>query len=177
MKNISTIVLAIIIFPIILFSPGCMSKTYFHTYSPISETVETSLFKISVEPIKRESNFFSLFKVSIENKSSSSLEIDWNKSRYLHNRIDRGVFVFKDIDPSSVKNSKVPNSIIPPDANFSLDIAPFSKISLGKIKDKEDGRLKAGMLPEGENSVLLVLNHNGQVIKKVFSIIIKEEVK
>jgi hypothetical protein len=178
MKNITRIALTTTICVMFLFSIGCVSKTYFHTSSPVPVIVETSLFKISIKPIKIDSNFFSIFKVSIDNKSNSSLEIDWNKSRYIHDKKDDGVLIFKGIEPAAVKTATVPNSIVPANSNFTIEIAPFSKLSMGNLRDKtKDNRLKAGMLPEGENSVLLVLNQNKKVIKRVLSITIKEEVK
>jgi len=180
MKNILRIVHTTAICLVLLFITGCVaSKTYFHKSSPSIKMSETDFFNMRVELIKKN-NFFSIFRVTIENKSDAEIGIDWNKSLYFHNNKNKGKFVFKDIEPSQVKEGTVPNSIIPPKSNFTLDIAPLSKIALAGRKEKiisKDSGLYAGMFPEGKNSVQLILTTKSQVFKKTVSFIIKKEVK
>ena len=181
MKNIFKIARALTIFFVVFIGVGCTSTKYVHTSTPVLKTLEDPLFTASIELIKNDSYFFSLFKLTIDNKGDSDLEIDWNKTRYFHNKINLGGFVFEGIDPSSVKNGTIPNEIIAPKTQFSRQIAPFAKIAMAQRKDSKaiDGNsgLYAGLLPEGQNSIYLVMNHKGQTIKKIISVVIKEEIR
>ncbi len=181
MKNIFRIVRTLILFFIVFIGVGCTSVKYFHTSTPVLKTIEDPFFTASIELIKNDSNFFSLFKLTIDNKTDSDLEIDWNKTRYYHNKKNLGGFVFEGIEPSSVKNGTIPNEIIAPKTQFSRQIAPFAKIAMAQRKDFSaiDGKsgLYAGLLPEGQNSIYLVMNHKGKTIKKVISVVVKEEIR
>ncbi len=161
---------------------GCATTAaYFHTSTPASKTIETQVFSASFEPLKNNSNFFSVFNLKITNKTDHILEIDWNKTIYFHNKKNLGNFVFKGITPSDVKARSVPNETIQATASFSKKISPLSKVALAQRKDftainKESG-LYAGLLPEGLNSILIAINNNGEIIKKTISVVIKEEEK
>ncbi len=177
MRNYFSIILTVVC---MMFIFGCAaSKTYYHTSAPGLKKIETPGFNLSVEPLKKDGHFFSVFRVAIDNRSPSGIEINWNKSRYFHNKQNQGKFVYKGIKPSSVKDGTIPNSIIPPESNFSIDIAPFSRISYAKLRDQvlEEPGLRAGMLPEGENLVRLALVMDGQIMQKEISVIIKKEIK
>jgi len=63
MKNIFKIARTITIFFVVFMGVGCTSATYFHTSTPVSKILEDPLFTASVEPVKKDSNFFSLFRL------------------------------------------------------------------------------------------------------------------
>lgn len=174
-------VLKIILICIISTSFGCVKAVYFHTSTPVSKTIETQAFDASFEPVKEEGNFFSGFMLTLTNKTGHPLEIDWNKTLYFHNKNNLGNFVFKGITPSDIKSGTVPNDIVPQGSRFSIRISPLSMIALAKTKDfdaaNKGSGLSAGILPEGMNTIVLVVNNNGEMIKKTISVVIKEEEK
>jgi len=174
-----TILKTVLVFASLAFLGCATTTTYFHTSTPASKTIETQVLSASFEPLKNDSNFFSMFMLNITNKTDHILEIDWNKTIYFHNKKNLGNFVFEGITPSDVKARSVPSESIQANASFSKKISPLSKIALAGRKDltainKESG-LYAGLLPEGLNSILIAINNNGEIIKKTISVVIKEE--
>jgi hypothetical protein len=103
--------------------------------------------------------------------------IDWNASQYLFNGKPQGLLVFEGIDPEAVKNAMVPPDTVAPGASFSLEIMPMRLIAWSPIKEKTAaGRsISPGMLPIGENGILLALRHGNGHITIPLSVRISKE--
>jgi len=148
---------------------------------PVSKTLETPIFSVSFTPKKEGISYFSSFMLEIENKSDAPIEIDWNKTRYLHDEKNRGGFVFEGIEPIQVKEKSIPNGVILPNARFSKQIFPQAKIAMSERKDYSAGKDKPGLyggkLPPGENSILLAILSHGELIGKKISVVITEPIK
>jgi hypothetical protein len=170
-----------IIAAFMLIGFGCSTVVYEYASNPLSKTIETQTFTAAFTPAKEDAVYFSSFMLDIENTSGAAIEIDWNKTRYLHDGKNRGGFVFKGIEPTRVKEKSVPNDVIPPKSRFSKQIFPLSKIAMAERKDYSAGKDKPGLyggkLPVGENSILLAIQNDGQLIRKKISIVITEQVK
>lgn len=165
---------------VVLNSFGCTATKSIHISTPKNKMVETDVFTANIEPLKNDIDYFSTFMLTIVNKTDHNIELNWNESYYLHNKKSKSSFVFRSIEPSMVKEKTVPNDIIPANSRFSKKISPLSKIAYAKLASKaaiDDKGLYAGILPEGLNTIVLVVNNNGQNIKKALSVIIKEDVK
>ncbi len=163
----------------LLVSVGC-APTYTYKSIPVSQKLDTEVFSANFEPVKRNGEkFYSLFKLTVINKSKMPLEIDWNKTLYLHGKTKQGGFVFKGIEPENVKNKAVPSDLIDPEQTFVKEISPLSKVALAQRKDKTAGNsepgLYAGILPPGKNGIYLVLRQGSNAIKKIISVEIKKE--
>jgi len=178
MTNIIRTLSRIVLICVIFISFGCTATRSFHTSTPNNKIVETDVFTANIEPQKNDSAFFSTFMLTIVNKSNHDIQINWNESYYLHNKKNESAFVFRGIEPAQVKKKTVPNEIIAANSRFSKKISPLSKIARASIRDAsaiDDKGLYAGMLPEGLNSVVMVLEDNGEKIKKIMSLTIKNE--
>jgi hypothetical protein len=169
-----------IIITMILIVFGCSSVVYEYASSPASKKVETQVFNASFTPVKGDASYFSSFMLEIENTSDGRIEIDWNKTLYIHNEKNRGGFVFQGIEPIQVREKRIPNEVILPGARFSRQLFPLAKIALAERKDYSAGKDKpgiyGGLLPPGENSILLSIQDGGQLIREKISVVITEQV-
>jgi hypothetical protein len=160
---------------------GCSAVVTEYASSPVSKTIDTPIFSASFTPQKGDARYFSSFMLEIENKSDTPIEIDWNKTRYIHDGKNRGGFVFEGIEPTQVREKSIPNGVILPHARFSKQISPQVKIAMSERKDYSAGKDKPGLysgkLPPGENSILLAIQRNGELIGKKISVVIREQVK
>jgi hypothetical protein len=170
-----------VIFTMVLIGFGCSVAVYEYTSSPESKKIETPNAIVSFTPSREDTGYFSSFLLEIENRTDGSMEIDWNKTLYLHEQKNRGGFVFEGIEPAQVREKSLPNGVIPPQTLFSIKIFPLAKIAMAERKDYSAGKDKPGLyggkLPPGENSILLVIQENGQWIRKKISVVISEQAK
>lgn len=174
------LLLRVLLIFVILISFGCTTTKSIHISTPKKKMVETDVFTANIEPQKNDIEYFSTFMLTIVNKSDHKIELNWNESYYLHNKKNKSALVFRGIEPSMVKEKTVPNETIDANSRFTKKISPLSKIAYEKIRDNVtvDGKgLYAGILPEGLNTIVLVINDNGKDTKKALSVIIKEEKK
>lgn len=160
---------------------GCSATVYEYASNPVSKTIETQVFTASFSPAKEDASYFSSFMLVIENTSDESIEIDWNKTLYIHDEKNRGGFAFKGIEPTQVREKSIPNEVILPHTRFSRQLFPMAKIAMAERKDYSAGKDKPGLyggkLPPGENSILLSVQGHGKLIRKKISVVIMEQVK
>lgn len=160
---------------------GCSAVVYEYASNPVSRMIETQAFTASFAPAREDAGYFSSFLLEIENKSDDSIEIDWNKTLYIHDEKNRGGFVFKGIEPAQVREKRIPNEVILPRTRFSRQLFPIAKIAMAERKDYSAGKDKPGLyggkLPPGENSIVLSILDQGKLIRKKISVVIKEQVK
>ena len=162
----------------LFMAAGCVTTKKIWTSRPVVQKATNPAYEARLEPITRGHNFFVMFKLEITNKTDKNLEIDWNQTRYLYNGRSHGVFVFKGIDPKTVKTA-IPPDIIPPGVTFSKEIAPLKLVAWAPIKDKtvKAGQMgiSPGVIPTGQNGVLLVLIQDGKKIVAKLTIEITEK--
>lgn len=169
---------------LMLASFGCSTAVSEYESRPESKAIETLVFIASFMPKKPENEgvrYFSSFILEIENKSDAPIEIDWNKTRYIHDGKNRGGFVFEGIEPTQIKAKSIPNGVIFPNARFYKQIFPQVTIAMSERKDYSAGKDKLGLyggkLPPGENSILLAILSHGELIGKKISVVITEQIK
>jgi len=137
------------------------------TSVPPVQTEENPAFSVQFEPIKKDKRFFVAFRLEVTNKTEGDLRIDWNETRYLHYNRSNGVFVFRGIDPATLKEGSIPPDTIPPGATFSREIFPANRVAFAPMREEvlnQQGRgLFPGPLPSGENGIRLVLRQDGKV--------------
>ena len=157
-----------ILFLFILFV-GC-SKMQVYPSSPVVQSTSNDDFEASLEPIiKVEEKFFNAFRLTINNTSNQPLVIDWSRTRYVYNNKNAGGFHYDGLTPETVQEP--PSETIPPGVEFSKIISPFQLIGwedLGQgqyIKAGETGYTR-GIIPAGENGILLVIRVNGEVVRE-----------
>ncbi len=94
------------------------------------------------------------------------MEIDWNRTKYLYEGKNEGLFVFSGVDPETVKNATILKDIIPAGGTFVRDIVPFKLIAFTPLReqsiDTEGHNIVAGLIPAGENGIFLVILQDGK---------------
>ena len=163
-----------------LFLAGGCLPTMVSISTPEIQNVENVYFSAQLEPLPQGKNYFDRFRLAVTNKTSQDLKIDWNKTRYLYNERDSGVFVFEGIAAEDIKNATIPPGIIPAGQTFTEEIGPLELVARGPLggKDAEAGKITFGMIPSGENSIFLTIIKNGKTIKEKVTVnIFQKEVQ
>ena len=157
---------------------GCATPKVWVSNPSIQNAVN-DYYDANLEPLTQDNEFFVSFLFSVTNRTDKNLEIDWNKTRYIHNNKNRGVFVFKGIEPEDIKNSSVPFDIIPPGGSFSKRISPYKLIARAPLRENEkDSGINPGILPTGENGILLVVRQNSkEIVQKMMVHIMEKDVR
>ena len=155
---------------------GC-APTLVSFSNPEIQTVENSYYSAQFQPLSEGKNFFDAFRLSITNKTSNDLQIDWTKTRYLYNGSDLGIFVFKGIQPKDIKNLTIPPDIIPSGQSFSREISPLKLIAREPLagKGRNAGKITPGLIPNGESGILLFVKQNDSPIKEKMAVKITEK--
>lgn len=176
MKNSMKIGLILLFGFTLTLTTGC-APTLVSISSPKIKAVENSYYTAQFEPLAEGKNYFDRFRLRIMNKTQKDLEIDWNKTRYLYNGRDIGVFVFSGIKPENIKNITIPGDIIHAGQSFTKDISPLKLIAREPITGKgaKAGRITYGPIPTGENGIFLFVKANGKAIKEKITVKISEK--
>lgn len=139
---------------------GCagMPKTVYVSRPEVLKS-SNDVFNIQINPIKLDNPFYVGFQLTIQNRSSKDLSIDWEKTRYVHNGARQGRFIFKGIEPESVKTG-IPMETIRAGETLSKPIYPIKKLGFMRKKDlpkADEPNFFPGILPNGKNSTFLVV--------------------
>jgi len=155
---------------------GC-APTLVSISTPEIQTVENSYYAAQFEPLGEGKNYFDNFRLKLANKTQKDLEIDWNKTRYIYNGRDIGVFVFKGIKPENIKNSTIPPDTIPAGQSFTKDISPLKLVAREPLTGKgaKAGKITSGPIPAGESGIFLFIRQNGNTIKEKITVRITEK--
>jgi hypothetical protein len=152
---------------------GCSpKKQYIYTSRPPAQSVSNAIFDARIEPIKGDNPYFVGFRLAVKNNMSEPLEINWNKSRYLHNGTDKGKLVFRGIKPETVKTG-IPNDIIPAQGELMKHISPLVTVGFTPARysaGPEHPTFVPGALPRGKNSVLLTVEQSGRENQAVMTV-------
>lgn len=175
MNNAIRIVLVVVIGFGLTMGTGCGAKQKVWISNPTIQGAGNHYYKAQLEPLTRGNKFFVVFCLGVTNKTDKNLEIDWNKTRYVHNGRTRGVFVFKGIKPEDIRNLTIPPDIIPARGTFSKEISPFELLARAPLREKNSEKsIYPGLLPTGENGILLVVRLNGKEIIEKMTLNIEE---
>ena len=179
MKAVNSWLVRLLI-PVLLLA-GCSAATYEYTSSPVTGTVSTPLFQAEFTPEKEGTAYFTRFRLNVKNLSDTAMEIDWNQTAYILDGKSRGRFVWADIEPAAVKEGTIPNDTVESGQAFSRVISPLAKVAMAQRSDYGAGKdkpgLYGGILPPGENGILLAIKAKGQLLRKKLVVVITEEKK
>jgi hypothetical protein len=157
----------------LIFVAGCApKKQYIYTSRPTVQTVSNALCDARIEPIKGNNPYFVGFRLTVKNKTPEPIEINWNKTRYLHNGTDRGRLVFRGIKPETVK-AGIPNDTIPSRGELMKHISPLVTVGFTPVRyaaGPEHQTFVPGALPRGKNSVLLTVEQSGRVNQSIMTV-------
>ncbi len=155
---------------------GC-APTIIQVSTPAIETAENPYYETQFEPLTRETRVFVSFRLTIINRTDRNLEIDWNKTHYIHNNRSLGIFVFKGIRPRDIKDLAIPPDIVPARGTFSKEISPFRLIGRAPFREGiNEPSISPGPVPTGQSGILLVVRQNGNEIRAKVKVSITEKV-
>lgn len=157
---------------------GCAPMpTKIWSSNPVIQNLENQYFEARLEPLKRGGQFYASFRITITNKTDQDLEIDWNKTRYIHNNSNRGGLLFDGIAPEDIKNLTIPSDIVPPGGTLLKEISPVQLVALAPLRErsvaKNDSGFSPGIIPAGENGIRLVVRQNDKEIREKMTLTIK----
>jgi hypothetical protein len=175
MNTVKKMILILMVGCMLMVGTGC-APTLVASSAPKIQAADNVYYNVRFEPLKDGFNFFAGFRLEVSNKTRKDLEIDWNKTRYLYNGRDGGVFVFRGILPEDIKNSTIPPDIIPAGQSFSKRISPYRLLARAPLarNDKNAGEISSGPIPNGENGILLFVRQNGTTIQEKLTVNITE---
>ncbi|MCG6878917.1 MAG: hypothetical protein LJE96_07205 [Deltaproteobacteria bacterium] len=162
----------------VLFLAACVTaKTKSWTSIPSTRQVQNADFSVQLTPLKRDKANFVSFRLFIDNKTNQPLKIDWNKTRYLCDGKSYGPVVFPSIDPATIKES-IPPAVIPAGGTFTREIFPLKLVAFApmreQILDGEGRGLYPGPLPQGENTIDLVIYQGERQIRQQITVDIQQ---
>jgi hypothetical protein len=176
MKTIMGILLVVFA---LTMGTGCAPAKKIWISSPAIQNAGNDYYDAKLEPLTKAHDFFVSFLLSITNKTDKNLEIDWNKTRYILRGRSYGVFVFKGINPEDIKNATIAPDVISAGKTFSRVISPYKLLARAPIRDRgktaSEAGIHPGILPNGENGILLVVRQNGKEIVEKMMVIIEEK--
>jgi hypothetical protein len=160
---------------------GCVQSEVWVS-SPVVQATGNQYYEAQLEPLTNGHKFFVSFRLTVTNKTDQNLELDWNKTVYIHNGRTRGGFVFKGIKPEDIKESTIPADTILGGHTFSKVISPYKLLARAPLRDPRieatESSIYPGILPAGENGMVLVIRLNGkELVEKITLTIVAQEVR
>ena len=160
---------------------GCVQSEVWVS-SPVVQATGNQYYEAELEPLTNGHKFFVSFRLTVTNKTGKNFEIDWNKTKYVHNGRTRGGFVFKGIKPEDIRSSTIPADTILGEHTFSRVISPYKLLARAPLRDPSVGATESsiypGILPTGENGIVLVVRLNGkEVVEKITLTIVAQQVR
>ena len=161
-----------VLFFLILFTACAPTKKIKNWISsPSVQKGGNKYFGARFEPLKGDKKFFVSFRLSVMNKTDKSLEIDWNKTRYIYKGQPYGGFVFYGIDPATIKDS-IPPDLIAPGQLFSKEIFPTNLVAFTPIREEvlntKGKGIYPGPIPAGKNGIsLVIMNGEQEIVEKI----------
>ena len=143
----------------LLTAGGCAGQRVWQSEPPAAD-LQTSLFEAQLRPVSPPSSpFFDGFQFTLVNRSQEPLWIDWARCRYWVDSQPRGIFVFEGLNPDTLRNP--PAEEVGPGQRITKIIWPLGLLGWVPIKgralDPNTSGFSPGVLPEGENGLLLII--------------------
>jgi len=155
----------------IIILTGC-STAKIWTSTPLIQSTSNQYFATQFEPIRVNGEFINGFQLTVTNKSSQTLIVDWNATLYLFNNKNTGRFVFEGIDGKNVNNPPPDN--ITAGNTLRKDIFPLKLIAWRQGPGFANlPAFSPGPVPGGQNGILLVINSNGEQVREKMNVTIK----
>lgn len=151
---------------IILASTFSCAPVRVWTSTPTVQVVDNAVYSARFEPLMwgTDGAFLNAFRLSIKNKTEADLEIDWTSTLYLVNGQPHGRFIWAGIGKENVNSP--PPDFVSPGQSFSRIVIPLRMIAwkpLDSASNKES--FSAGPLPEGRNSIDLIVSQDNQQVR------------
>ena len=173
MQKMKVLVVLIVFFVL----SSCMPAKKVWTSSPPLQSASNPYFKAEFEPLKGKSNFYTLFHLTVANKTDRDLELLWSETRYLKDGQDKGTFVYSGIGAENVKNP--PPEIIKAGETLTRDLCPTMLVAYVPLREKSvqpgERGIMCGFIPPGEHGILITVRDDGKNLQETLAIKIIEQ--
>ena len=154
---------------------GCATEKIW-TSTPVIQSADNPYYATKFEPIRVDGEFINGFRLSITNKSSQPLAVDWNSTIYLFNNKNNGRFIFEGVDEKNVND--LPSDSIEAGKTLKKDIFPLKLIAWRQGPGFVNlPAFSPGPVPEGQNGILLFVSRNGSQVREKLNVTIKVAAK
>lgn len=159
---------------------GCVAQRHLTTWNsrPAVKQFSTDAVDLQIKPLKQDNSYYVSFELMVRNKTGYPIEIDWNETRYIHQGRESGVFVFGAIDPEQLRTRTIPKETVAPGVTITREISPARTITWTKPRKNippGESCFSAGIMPNGDNGVSLLLSQQGQRWRKTLTVRIVEQ--
>jgi len=146
---------------------GC-AEVEVYTSNPRVQVVINEYFAAELEPqLKPGQVFFSTFRFVLTNKTNKELQIDWENTYYLINDRRNGRFFWEGVTWDGLKEIKSKPFIpVAPGDTFTSVIFPKNLVGRGSAMTTGGVQYSQGVLPEGENGILIIVKQDGMVLRE-----------
>lgn len=150
---------------------GCSSKKIW-TSTLVIQSADNQYYATKFEPIRVDGDFINGFRLTITNKSSQPLIVDWNATLYLYNNKNNGRFIFEGVDKNNVND--LPADNIEAGKTLRKDIFPLKLIAWRQGPGFVNlPAFSPGPVPEGQNGILLMITSDGSQVREKINVTIK----
>jgi hypothetical protein len=159
----------------LVFALATCAGVKVYTSNPKIQIISNEYFAAEFEPqIKPGQNFFATFRFVLTNKTNKELHIDWENTYYLLNDQRNGRFLWEGVTWDGLKEIRSKPLIpVAPGDTFTSVIFPKNLLGRGAAMATGGVQYTQGALPEGENSILLIVKQNGMVLRQKMVVVIK----
>jgi hypothetical protein len=139
---------------------GCVGPRYTWKIEPYRQSVENEYFSASISPTAFNNIWggYQAFDLTIKNKTSGDIELDWNKTIYIENNQTKGGFMFEGVVYKDRNNPKPPD-IIFSGSEFRKTIWPNALVSFYRSWHHD-------AIPSGQNGVYLTVKIKDKEVKE-----------
>jgi hypothetical protein len=155
---------------------GCAS-TMTWVSRPEIQNAGNPVYDVQLEPLTEGNAFFTFFRVTVRNKTDQPIRIDWNRTRYIREGKGFGTFIYRGVKTEDYQNGTIPFDVVGPGETFSRNVAPMKLVTVARLKERvgEGESFSPGILPDGENGMMLAVNQNGREIPQKISVTISSK--
>ncbi len=155
----SYLLTALTLFLMLILLGSCVQ--YRHVATPRSKFPANPYFTAEIKPVCKTYFCYS-FILTVENKSNTELEIDWNRSYYIDRGASADGIMFKNLAFVD-RHSPLPSDLIFAKSKLSKEI--FPKILSGYKSSQYSGRWTHERIPNGENGIYLTVYVAGKTYR------------
>lgn len=141
---------------------GCVTTRYVWKSDPANRSIDNEYFTAEISPASCESWGCNAFRLTVKNKTSKNMELNWNKTLYVVYGQTSGGFMFEGVVYKDRNNPKSPDVIFP-GGELSKSIWPNNLVGFSSGKY---GGWRHDSMPPGENGVYLTVAVDGKEISE-----------
>lgn len=156
--------------PFLLLCGGCamFQSHYIFKYEPMLQKASNEVYDASIAPITDQWGC-KAFQLTVKNKTSKNIEINWNKTLFISQGQSSGGFMFEGIVYLQRNNPKQPDVVFP-NASLSKEIMPNNLVEYRNGEYGGAGGWENNPMEPGENGIYLSVDVDGKEVGEKMTI-------